>query len=154
MNFRFAFLTGPLLLAACAGDPVAEDIKEFNELADKTVSKSGTDEMMSKMRAATTNEEKSKLLGEYASATRKQAETLSAFKADTPEMEAISEKIAGGLNKAADGAAAGQKAFASGEQSDASKASSQMNEGFREFMAGASEMRKLAKEKNVSLKID
>lgn len=154
MNFRFAFLAAPLLLAACAGDPVVEDLKEFNQLADKTISKAGTDSLMTKMRSATTNEDKAKLLGEYATATHKQAATLSAFEGKSPEMEAISEKIAGGLKKTGDAAALGQKAYATENSDDSIKASQTMNEGMREAMTGMSEMRKLAKEKNVSLKID
>ena len=153
MKFHGYMMLAPLALAlaSCGGDPLVEDIKEFNALGEKVVGESETQETMQKLRAATTNEERAAMLGEYASATREQAKELSAFKADTPEMKAISEKITAGMNKAADGAAAGQKAMPANDQSAAMDASRTMNEGFREFQAGSSEMRKLARDNNVSL---
>lgn len=151
MKFRALLIAAPLLLAACSQDPLAEDIKEFNELAEKTVPPEVTDKFMTDMRSAKTEEDKAKLLGNYADVTRKQAETLGAFKADTPEMTAIVDKMSSGLTKAADGAATGQKAYATKEDSDAIKASQLMNEGMREFQSGASDMLKIAREKKIKL---
>lgn len=151
MKLRYLLVAAPLILAACSQDPLAEDIKEFDALADKTVSKTSTNELMTGMRSAKTDEDKAKLLGTYAETTRKQAETLAAFKADTPEMKAVSEKISGGLQKAADGAAMGQKAYTTKDQNDAMEASQTMNAGMREFQSGAQEMLKLAREKEVKL---
>ena len=151
MKLRYLLVAAPLLLAACSQDPLAEDIKEFDQLADKTVSKESTNELMMGMRSAKTDEDKAKLLGAYAETTRKQAETLATFKADTPEMKAVSEKISGGLQKASEGAALGQKAYTTQDQNDATKASQTMNEGMREFQSGAQDMLKMAREKKIKL---
>lgn len=151
MKFHPILFALPLALTACGGDPLAEDIKEFNALGDKTVTADATNELMTKARAATTNSEKAKLLGEFADQTQKQAETLAAFKADTPEVKAIASKVSGGLMKAASGARKGQTGFANDNEQDFIAASQEMNAGLREFQTGASELRKLAREKKVDL---
>ena len=141
----------PLALTACGGDPLAEDIREFNALGEKTVSPEAANDLMSKARMAQTNAEKAKLLGDYADQTAKQAETMGAFKADTPEVKAIAAKVSGGLKKASDGARAGQQGFANDNEEAFRAAAQNMNEGLQEFQAGANELRKLAREKNVDL---
>lgn len=151
MKLHPLFFALPLLLTACGSDPLAKDIQEFNRLGEKTVTPEAANDLMTKARAATSNAEKAALLGQYADQTQKQAEALAAFKAETPEVKAIAAKVSGGLKKAAEGARAGQQGFANDNEEAFRTASQNMNAGLREFQAGASELRQLAREKKVDL---
>lgn len=143
-----------LPLAACGGGgkTMAEDIKQFDALAQKTISKD-SQELLLKMRAATTNPERGKFLAEYATVVDQQASTIAGYKADHPEVTAIKDKVAGGLKKSAAAARKGEAAFAKEDQSAMTAFAQEMNAGMQDVQAGAQDFKKLAADNKVDISI-
>lgn len=150
-------LAFPLLLVSCSNDPVAQDIKAYDKVANMIIN-TGAGQMQSQLLNATTNDTRAKILGDYADAMSNEATVLGAYPAKTPEVKAISGKIAAAMKKAADGARSQQSVIA-GAASDAdgkiaAKAAIRENEAVtKELIAAFVEFNQLANKHKVDVNI-
>lgn len=135
-----------LTVTAC-GDAVKADLEAFDKAGREAFQGLDMAGLNRKVAAAKTNTDKSAIMASLAKEMQERSKNLNAYKAKTPEVKQISEKMASGFSKAIEGTKEAEQAFAKENAAMLSSANAKIQAGQSMLQQAAKDFSKLAKEK-------